>query len=89
MTTHQQTLDVFATLTAGDRIALEHEVKVGFRSWQTTTTGTVIKTERRQLGLHYQRSVDDKAFADLIVLEREDGERTTVTLDEFSVLKKL
>jgi hypothetical protein len=51
--------------------------------------GKVIKAERRRHGLHYRRNRDDKAFSDVIVLERDDGERTTVTLDEFSVLRKL
>ena len=51
--------------------------------------GTVVHAERRRHGLHYRRNDDDKVFSDMIVLRREDGELTTVTLDEFSVLKKL
>jgi hypothetical protein len=51
--------------------------------------GTVERTERRRHSLHHKRNDDDKVFSDTIVLRREDGELTTVTLDEFSVLKKL
>ena len=86
---HQQTLAVFEQLQPGDRVELTHEVKVGFRKWETVTRGTVLKTERRRHGLHRRRNGDDKVFSDLMVLEREDGERTTVTLDEFSILRKL
>lgn len=85
----QETLRVFETLQPGDRVELRHEVKVGFRGWQTTTMGTVVGADRRRHGLHYQRNFDDKAFSDVIILQREDGELTTVTLDEFSVLRKL
>jgi len=86
---YEQTLRVFEQLQAGDEVELQHEVKVGFKTWQTTTSGVVVSAERRRHGLHYQRNFDDKAFSDVIVLKRPDGELTTVTLDEFSVLKKV
>lgn len=86
---HLQTLRVFEELQAGDEIELKHEVKVGFRTWETTTTGKVVRVERRRHGLHRRRNHDDKVYSDVIVLERPDGELTTVTLDEFSVLTKI
>ncbi len=64
-------------------------MKVGSRIWYTQTVGTVAKTERRRHSLHFNRNDDDKVFSDLIVLQRDDGELTTVTLDEFSRLRKL
>ena len=86
---HAQTLDVFNSLQPGDRLEVEHVVKVGFRSWNTRTVGTVLSTERQRHSLHYNRNFDDKVFSDTILLKRDDGELTTVTLDEFSALKKL
>ena len=80
---------MFQSLQPGDRIQLKHEVKVGFNSWETVTEGEVVRLERRRHGLHYPRNFDDKVFSDLIVLKRDDDELTTVTLDEFSVLRKL
>lgn len=82
-------LNIFSQLQPGDRVEVVHEVKVGFRTWQTTTSGTVVRTERRRHGLHNRRNFDDKVYSDMIVLTRDDGELTTVTLDEFSDLKKL
>ena len=82
-------LDVFRQLKPEDRVEIKHEVKVGFRSWETVTAGTVVWTERRRHGLHHRRNRDDKVFSDVIVLRRDDGELTTVTLDEFSELTKL
>ena len=86
---YEQTLRMFQQLRTGDRVELTHEVKVGFRSWTTTTTGAVVKTERRRHCLHFRRNFDDQVFSDIIVLARDDGQRTTVTLDEFSQLRKL
>jgi len=82
-------LIVFEKLQPGDRIELRHEVKVGFRAWTTTTVGTVVRTDRRRHALHHRRNFDDKVFSDVVVLKRDDGELTTVTLDEFSELRKL
>ena len=88
-TKQEETLKVFEQLQPGDQIELRHEVKVGFRSWYTKTTGEVVSAERRRHGLHRQRNFDDKVFSDVIILKRADGELTTVTLDEFSVLRRL
>jgi hypothetical protein len=76
-------------LQPGDRVRITHEVKVGLKRWETTTTGTVERFERRRHGLHFRRNADDKVFSDLIVLRLDDGSLTTVTLDEFSKLTKL
>lgn len=77
----------FEELTPGDRIQVEHRVTVGPQQWTTTTTGRVIRLERRRHGLHFRRNVDDKVFSDVILLELPDGELTTVTMDEFTVVK--
>ncbi len=84
-----QNRKLFEQLRPGDRVAVDHEVKVGFRRWHTRTEGTVVRTHRVREGLHYRRNWDDKAFADQIVLRRDDGELTTVTLDEYSRLELL
>lgn len=78
----------FEELTPGDRIQVEHQVMVGPQQWTTTTTGKVIRIERRRHGLHFRRNVDDKVYSDVILLELPDGELTTVTMDEFTVVKR-
>ena len=90
MTTEAESRQLFTELKSGDRIEVEHEVKVGSsKTWTTKTVGTVENTERRRQGLHHRRNRDDKVFADMIILRRDDGELTTVTMDEFTRLKKL
>lgn len=84
---YPQTIEVFQSLRPGDRVEVQHQVKVGFRSWTSTTVGTVVRSERRRHGLHRERNHDDKVFSDMLVLRRDDGELTTVTLDEFSALR--
>jgi hypothetical protein len=86
---YPQTLETFASLQPGDRVEVVHEVKVGFRDWTTTTLGTVVATDRRRHSLHFNRNFDDKVFSDVLILRRDDGELTTITLDEFSELRKV
>lgn len=38
MSTHTESLKVFESLAAGDRVELDHEVKVGSQVWHTTST---------------------------------------------------
>jgi hypothetical protein len=77
----------YAQLQPGDRIEVEHEVRVGIRRWKNVTPGTVVRKERRRHGLHFRRNHDDKVWSDCIVLRRDDGELTTVTLDEFTQIR--
>ena len=76
-------------LQPGDRVEVDHEIKVGLKVWHKTTTGTVERFERRRHGLHFKRNLDDKSFSDLIVLRLADNSLTTVTIDEFTKLRKL
>lgn len=78
----------FDELKPGDRIEVEHTVTAGAKSWRAKTSGTVIRTERRRHGLHSCRGADDRVFSDVILLELPDGELTTVTVDEFTVLRR-
>lgn len=80
---------LFAELQPGDQVEIIHAVKVGQTQWTSTTEGTVVRTERRRHGLHHQRNVDDRVWSDIVVLARDDGELTTVTIDEFTELRRL
>ena len=80
---------LFAELAPGDLVEVIHEVKVGLQLWNTTTEGVVVRTERRRHGLHRRRNHDDKVWSDILVLQRPDGELTTVTIDEFTQLQRV
>ncbi len=67
-----------------------HGVTVGSTAtWSTTTVGKVLRRERRRHGLHFRRNADDKVYSDVLILARDDGELTTVTIDEFTRIKKV
>jgi len=90
MSTNTKARELYESLRPGERVEVIHEVKVGSsKTWSTTTVGTVVNIERRRQGLHFRRNPDDKVFADMIVLKRDDGELTTITMDEFTELRRL
>ena len=81
---------LYNELVPGDQVEVVHGVTVGSSAaWTTTTTGRVLRRERRRHGLHFRRSGDDKVFSDVLILARDDGELTTITMDEYTRLKKL
>lgn len=79
-----QMRQLYVELNPGDRVEVEHEVKVGLKVWTVTTVGTVVEKHRRRHSLHFKRNVDDKVWSDVLILRRDDGELTTVTIDEFT-----
>jgi hypothetical protein len=52
---------------------------------------TVAKKERRQCGVDsgFTRNWDDKYWFDHLVLRKDDGELTSLTMDEYTQLKHL
>lgn len=85
-----ETRSLYEQLQPGDRVEAIHGVTVGSSAtWSTTTVGRVLRRERRRHGLHFRRNPDDKVYSDVLILARDDGELTTVTMDEFTRLRKL
>ncbi|MFZ5828543.1 MAG: hypothetical protein ACOY3P_00565 [Planctomycetota bacterium] len=87
-TTEPDSRQLFAELQPGDRVEVQHLVTVGRRKWHTKTIGKVVRTDRARHGLHFRRNFDDKVFSDSILLEMPDGELTSVTVDEFTVIRR-
>ena len=86
---YAQTLPTYQSLEVDEKVEVTHTVKVGFRQWPTTTVGLVVRKARERHSLHYRRGADDYVYRDTLVLRRDDGELTTVTMDEFSSLQIL
>jgi hypothetical protein len=81
---------LYEQLQPGDRVEVLHGVTVGSSAkWSTTTVGRVLRRERRRHGLHFRRNTDDKVYSDVLILARDDGELTTVTMDEYTRLRRI
>lgn len=87
-TSSSQAHTQFDELNVGDRVEIEHIVTAGNRSWRTSNAGIVVRTERRRHGLHFHRSHDDKVYSNVVLLELPDGELASVTVDEFTTIRR-
>lgn len=75
-------------LKIGDRVEVEHLVTVGQKQWTAKTCGKVLRIDRCRHGLHFRRNPDDKVFSDAVLLELPDGELTSLTIDEYTTIRR-
>jgi hypothetical protein len=66
-------------------------VKIGMREHTTTTEGVVVGKDRRECGLDsgFRRNHDDKYWFDHLLLQKDDGELTSLTMDEYTQLRRI
>ncbi|HBU36341.1 MAG TPA: hypothetical protein DEB70_00910 [Planctomycetaceae bacterium] len=73
-----------------DQVEVVHGVAVGSTAtWSTTTVGKVLRPERRCQRLHFRRNADNKVYSDVLILARDNGELTSVTIDDVTRIKKV
>jgi hypothetical protein len=53
-------------------------------AWISEVRGTVVSYEQKQTGSWYAHSRGDKLWLDRLTLRKDDGEQTSLVLDEFS-----
>ena len=54
------------------------------RSWSSEVRGTVLEYQQKQTGSWFAHSKDDKLWLDRLLIRKEDGELTTLNLDDYS-----
>jgi hypothetical protein len=74
-------------LVPGARVKVTQQIAARDYSWSTVVRGTVIDYEQQETGSWYAHSKNDRLWLDRLTLQKEDGEITTLNLDEFSVVE--
>jgi hypothetical protein len=82
-------LDFLRGLKAGDRIRATQRIRVGSRQWTTTTDGTFRDLNYLETGLATQRVPADAIVVPLVHFTKDNGELTSITLDEHSQVSKI
>lgn len=78
-----------ANLAPGVRVKVTQQIAARNYTWVSETTGTVLEYRQKPTGSWYAHSKDDKLWLDRLVLKLDDGEITTLNLDEYSVVDLL
>ena len=74
-------------LTPGARVKVTQQIPARDYAWSTAVTGTVVGYEQKQTGSWFAHSKNDKLWLDRLTLRKDDGEISTLNLDEYSVVQ--
>ena len=58
-------------------------------AWSTTTEGVVLRARQAEPVLGLLHSRNDRLWLDRLEIQKDDGEITTLNLDQFSVVQTL
>lgn len=75
-------------LKPGDPIRIVQRIRVGSRSWTTTTQGKYRDTNFLATGLATQRIPEDDIVVPTVHFTKDNGELSSVTLDEHSQIER-
>lgn len=69
-------------LKAGDRIRITHALRVGGKKWTATTNGTFRGLNYLATGITTDRVAEDDIVVPTLHFTKENGELTSIALDE-------
>ena len=71
-------------LKPGARVKVIQQIAGRDYTWTSDVIGTVIDFRQKQTGSWYAHSKDDKLWLDRLVIRKEDGEISTLNLDDYT-----
>src|SRR3954447_24955510 len=74
-------------LVPGARVRVTQQIAARDHTWTTEVRGTVVDFGQRETGSWYAHSRDDKLWLDRRTIRRDDGELSTLILDDYSVVE--
>ena len=78
------TRETLGRLQPGQRLRITQRVKVGLKVWTTTVTGVFRHVSSLVTGLATQRVTADEIIVPTVHFTKDNGELTSITLDENS-----
>jgi hypothetical protein len=82
-------LEALRRVQPGQRIRLTQTVRVGVKSWPATVTGTYRSCNALVTGLATHRVPEDDIIVPIVHFTKDNGELSSVTLDENSQMEIL
>lgn len=76
-------------LQPGQRIRITQTVRVGRQQWPTTVTGAFRNVNYLATGLTTERAPDDQVVVPTVHLVKDNGELSSITLDEHTQIERL
>ena len=79
----------YEELKPGQRVKITQTVRVGYRSWPAVVTGTVRDLQTLMTGISTQRAADDVVAIPTLHFIKENGELSSITIDEYTRIEVL
>lgn len=71
-------------LKPGQRVRIVQQIPARHYAFTTPVEGTVVRIERKPTGSWFAHSAGNRLWLDRVVIKKDDGEITTLNLDEFT-----
>ena len=71
-------------LVPGARVKITQQIPARHYAWSADVRGTVVDFEQKPTGSWFAHSKNDKLWLDRLVLRKDDGEMTSLILDDYS-----
>ena len=71
-------------LKPGARVKVTQQIAARDYTWTSDVRGTIVDFQQKQTGSWYAHSRDDKLWLDRLVIRKDDGEISTLNLDDYT-----
>ncbi len=76
-------------LVPGVRVKVTQQIAARDYAWSSEVTGVILDFQQKATGSWYAHSKNDKLWLDRLKLRKDDGEVTTLNLDDYSRIEIL
>ena len=77
-------VDIRQQLKPGARVKVTQQIAARDYTWTSEIRGTVVEHEQKQTGSWFAHSKDDRLWLDRLSIRKDDGELTTLNLDDYT-----
>jgi hypothetical protein len=76
--------DIRKQLVPGAKVRVVQHILRGPKVWDADVRGTVVAFEQRPTGSWFAHAKDDRLWLDRLVIRKDDGEISTLNLDQYT-----
>jgi hypothetical protein len=73
----------------GTRVQVTQQIAQRSHVYPISVIGTVLRQERQESGSWFARNKGNRLWLDRLIIQKDDGEKVVLNLDEFSSVKVL
>jgi hypothetical protein len=80
---------LLATIRPGTRVRVTQQMPLRDEAWSSQIEGVVTRYRQAKTGSWFAHARDDRLWLDRLELRADDGELTTLNLDQYTVIEEI